>query len=73
MSDRNIELMQQKAKEATTILGELEKIANENDFGMSYDDGTISFEDWLSSDCYGEGNGEDFSVSGDNVWYSSNC
>lgn len=73
MSNRSIELMQQKAKEAAILLEEIEKIANENDFGMSYEEGVISFEDWLSSDCFGEGNGEDFSVSGDNVWYSSNC
>ena len=72
MSDRNIEVLKEKAKVVSSLLEELETLANENNFGVNFDS-TILFDDWLSSDCFGEGSGESFSVAGDNTWYSSNC
>lgn len=73
--DRNVTELENKAKEAVEVLRELISMATEQDFGVDFDsDGSISFRDWQSSDCYGEGTGEDFTVNIDgNIWQSSNC
>lgn len=74
MSHRNIEEMTAKAKEIMKLTQELEQMANENDFGMEIYSDQISFNDWLSSDCFGEGNSEEFGVGADgNVWHASSC
>lgn len=73
MSDRNVEELTEKAKAISKLVIELEALAEEAGFGISIEDATVSFRDWQSSDCYGEGTGEDFTVSDDSVWYSSGC
>ncbi len=72
---RKIKELREKAVEAQKIIRELEELARENDFGfeMSYH-GEFTFEDWQSSDCYGEGNSETFGVNPDGtVWITSSC
>lgn len=72
---RKVEELQAKAVEAQKIIRELEELARENDFGfeMNYS-GEMIFEDWQSSDCYGEGNSETFGVNADgSVWITSSC
>ena len=72
---RKIKELQEKAVEAQKIIRELEELARENDFGfeMNYG-GEMTFEDWQSSDCYGEGNSETFGVNTDgSVWVTSGC
>lgn len=74
MSHRNIEEMTEKAKEILKLVNQLEEMASENDFGMDIYSDQITFSDWLSSDCFGEGNSEEFGVASDgNVWHSSSC
>lgn len=74
MSDRNITEMEQKAKDILKLVKELEEMASANDFGVEIYSDQISFQDWLSSDCYGEGNSEEFGVGADgNTWHSSSC
>lgn len=74
MSHRNIEEMTEKAKEILKLTQELEEMASANDFGVNMYSDQISFDDWLSSDCFGEGNSEEFGVARDGaVWYSSSC
>lgn len=74
MSDRNIAQLTEKAKEILKLTEELENLARENDFGVNIYSNSISFDDWLSSDCFEEGNSEGFDVNADgNVWYSSSC
>lgn len=74
MSDRNIPEMEQKAKEILKLVQDLEKMASDNDFGLTVDSDQINFQDWLSSDCYGEGNSEEFGVGADgHTWHSSSC
>lgn len=72
---RKISELQAKAVEAQKIIRELEVLARENDFGfeMNYS-GEMTFEDWQSSDCFGEGNSETFGVNADgSVWLTSGC
>lgn len=72
---RHIEEIKAKAVEAQKIIRELEELARDNDFGfeMTYS-GEMTFEDWQSSDCFGEGNSETFGISSDgNVWVTSGC
>lgn len=74
MSHRNIEEMTEKAKEILKLTQELEKMAEENSFGLNVYSDQINFEDWLSSDCFGEGNSEEFGVGADgHIWHSSSC
>lgn len=74
MTDRKIDEMAEKAKKIVEQITELEKMANENDFGFEIYGDRITFEDWLSSDCYGEGNSETFGVDGaGEVWQTSSC
>lgn len=74
MSDRNIKGMEEKAKEILKMVRELEEMASNNDFGVDICSDQINFSDWLSSDCYGEGNSEEFGVGADgNVWHASSC
>lgn len=72
---RHIEEIKAKAVEAQKIIRELEELARDNDFGfeMTYS-GEMTFEDWQSSDCFGEGNSETFGVNADgSVWLTSGC
>lgn len=71
---RSIEL-QEKAKELAKLFGEVKELAASNDYGLQFDtyDGSIEFEDWLSSSCFGEGD-DGFGVNPDGtIWQSSSC
>lgn len=72
---RNIDQIQEKALEAQKIIKELHALAEANDFGLDIScDGEMTFEDWQSSDCFGEGNSETFGVYADgSVWVTSSC
>lgn len=72
---RKIKELQEKAVEAQKVICELEELARENDFGFTVNlGGEMVFEDWQSSDCYGEGNSETFGVNPDgSVWLTSGC
>lgn len=74
MSERNIVALEEKAKEILKLVEELNELAEANDFGVDFSESQINFSDWLSSDCYGEGNSEEFGVGADgNVWHASSC
>lgn len=70
---RSDELVQ-KAKELHKLLVEVDALARGHDYGMEVrSDGSIEFDDWLSSSCYGEGD-EAFNIESDgSVWMSSSC
>lgn len=72
---RDIEAVMAKAVEAQKTIRELEELARENDFGFAITlSGEMTFEDWQSSDCFGEGNSETFGVYADgSVWVTSSC
>lgn len=67
--------LEQASKELVALYGKVKELAAANSFGVTFDeyDGSIEFEDWLSSDCYGEGNSEAFGVGPNGPWYSSSC
>lgn len=66
--------IEEVAVEVAKLLGKLETMANEASFGMEVSGGYLTFNDWQSSDCYGEGNSETFGVNADgSVWYTSSC
>ena len=68
------EEIEEVAIEVAKLLGKLETMANEASFGMEVSGGYLTFNDWQSSDCYGEGNSETFGVNEDgSVWYTSSC
>lgn len=73
-TQKSYDLMIAKAKELQSLLKDLEKLAEENDYGIDMDcPDMIKFEDWQSSSCYGEAD-DSFSVDRDgNVWESSFC
>lgn len=78
MTDRyeKIAVLQEKASELAKLIGEVEKLARDADFGVSFQDGNglITFEDWQSSDCFGEGNSDTFGVYNDgSIWETSSC
>lgn len=78
MTDRyeQIAVLQEKASELAKLFGEVEKLANEASFGMEFNggEGLITFDDWQSSDCYGEGNSDTFGVYSDgSIWETSSC
>lgn len=71
---RSIEL-EKKATEFTKLFKEIEDLAREHDYGVDISTfaGTLTFDDWLSSSCYGEG-GEGFGTNEDgSIWYESGC
>lgn len=71
---RSNELME-KAAALTKLFNEVAGLATENDYGLKFDtsDGTMEFNDWLSSSCYGEGD-DGFGVNADgSIWQSSSC
>lgn len=72
---RDIDGLMAKAVEAHKVIRELEELARDNDFGFTLNyDGDMIFEDWQSSDCFGEGNSETFGVNQDgSVWVTSSC
>ena len=72
---RDIDVVMAKAVEAQKTIRELEELARENDFGFAITlNGEMTFEDWQSSDCFGEGNSETFGVYADgSVWVTSSC
>ena len=66
--------IEEVAVEVAKLLGKLETMANEASFGMEVSGGYLTFNDWQSSDCYGEGNSETCGVNEDgSVWYTSSC
>lgn len=72
---RDVDALISKAIEAQKVIRELEQLAKDSDFGfeMAYD-GEMTFQDWQSSDCYGEGNSETFGVYPDgSIWMTSGC
>lgn len=72
--DAQIARIKEVAKEITGKLGELRSLAEDAQFGMEFEYESIKFNDWLSSDCYGEGNGETFFVGEDGTtWEESSC
>lgn len=71
---RSNELME-KASALTKLFAEVKELATENHYGVDIDigDGTLTFDDWLSSSCYGEGD-DGFGTAPDGtVWQSSSC
>lgn len=72
---RNIKELQEKALETQKVIKELEELARENGFGLELNEyGDLTFNDWHSSDCYGEGNSDTFGVNSDgSVWVTSGC
>lgn len=72
MSDRNAQELADKAKEIMKLVDALVAEAEQFGFSVSLENDAISFEDWQSSACYGEGD-DGFTVNSDGVWYSSSC
>lgn len=72
---RDVDAVMAKAVEAAKVIKELQDLAAANNFGCEMDyEGNLTFEDWQSSDCYGEGNSETFGVHADgSVWMTSSC
>ncbi|YP_010844016.1 hypothetical protein PP427_gp160 [Salmonella phage KM16] len=71
---RSNELME-KAAALSKLFNEVVELAKDNDYGLEFDtsDGTMEFNDWLSSSCYGEGD-DGFGVNADgSIWQSSSC
>lgn len=71
---RSNELME-KAAALTKLFNEVAGLATENDYCLKFytSDGTMEFNDWLSSSCYGEGD-DGFGVNADgSIWQSSSC
>lgn len=73
--NRDVDAVMAKAVEAAKVIQELQELARQNDFGLDIScDGEMTFEDWQSSDCFGEGNSETFGVYADgSVWVTSSC
>lgn len=72
---RDVDAVMAKAVEAAKVIQELQELAHQNDFGFEITySGEMTFEDWQSSDCFGEGNSETFGVYADgSVWVTSSC
>jgi hypothetical protein len=71
---RSQELVE-KAQALHKLYVEVKDLAEEHDYGIEFDtsDGTMEFNDWQSSACYGEGD-EGFGINSDGaVWESSSC
>lgn len=73
--DRNTDKLAEKALEASKVIRELGDLARENGFGLELNEyGDLTFNDWHSSDCYGEGNSDTFGVNSDGtIWVTSSC
>ncbi len=72
--EEQIEEIKKAATEVLKLLGNLENLASEADFGVEFSSTEITFNDWQSSDCYGEGNSDTFGVYSDgSVWETSSC
>lgn len=64
------------AKELAILYNKVSKMASEQNFGIEFDayEGSIRFEDWLNSSCYGEEAGREFNVEADGrIWRPSSC
>lgn len=64
------------AKELAILYNKVSKMASEQNFGIEFDtyEGSIRFEDWLNSSCYGEEAGREFNVEADGrIWHPSSC
>lgn len=72
---RDVDAVMAKAVEAAKVIQDLQELARQNDFGFEITySGEMTFEDWQSSDCFGEGNSETFGVYADgSVWVTSGC
>lgn len=71
----NIEL-EQAAKELAILFNKVSELAEADNFGIEFDtsDGSIRFNDWLNSSCYGEEVGREFNVEADgSIWQPSSC
>lgn len=68
--------LEQAAKELAVLFNKVSKMAAEDNFSIQFDtcDGSIQFEDWLNSSCYGEEPGRGFNVESDGtIWQASSC
>ncbi|UEP19214.1 major capsid protein [Klebsiella phage vB_KpnM-VAC36] len=72
----NVTELEAAAKELAILFNKVSKMASEQNFGIEFDtyDGSIRFEDWLNSSCYGEEAGREFNVEADGrIWHPSSC
>lgn len=72
----NITELEAAAKELAILFNKVSKMASEQNFGIEFDtyEGSIRFEDWLNSSCYGEEAGREFNVEADGrIWHPSSC
>lgn len=72
----NVTELEAAAKELAILFNKVSKMAGEQNFGIEFDtyDGSIRFEDWLNSSCYGEEAGREFNVEADGrIWHPSSC
>lgn len=72
----NVTELEAAAKELAILFNKVSKMASEQNFGIEFDtyDGSIRFEDWLNSSCYGEEAGREFNVEADgHIWHPSSC
>ena len=68
--------LEQAAKELAILFNKVSKLASEDNFGFEFDtsDGSMRFDDWLNSSCYGEEAGREFNVEADgSIWQPSSC
>lgn len=71
----NIEL-EQAAKELAILFNKVSELASADSFGFEFDtsDGSMRFNDWNNSSCYGEEVGREFNVEADgSIWQPSSC
>lgn len=72
----NVTELEAAAKELAILYNKVSKMASEQNFGIEFDtyEGSIRFEDWLNSSCYGEEAGREFNVEADGrIWHPSSC
>ncbi|QEA10615.1 hypothetical protein PP422_gp136 [Enterobacter phage vB_EhoM-IME523] len=71
----NIEL-EQAAKELAILFNKVSELAAADSFGFEFNtyDGSMRFNDWNNSSCYGEEVGREFHVEADgSIWQPSSC
>lgn len=71
----NIEL-EQAAKELAVLFNKVSELASADSFGFEFNtyDGSMRFNDWNNSSCYGEEVGREFNVEADgSIWQPSSC
>ncbi|AHY25105.1 hypothetical protein AVV36_gp143 [Pectobacterium bacteriophage PM2] len=67
--------LQQAAVELAKLFNKVKTMAADEDFGFNFhSDGSIEFDDWMNSSCYGEDPGRTFNVEPDgSIWQASSC